>query len=1313
MREEWRSHEAASELLTMHSFRLWVFLASILSATLVTFARASDPNQALDQWHWRNPLPQGNRLNGITFGNGVFVAVGDLGTILSSGDAVNWISRSSGTTEWLWGITFGNGTFVAVGDFGTILSSSDGVNWIRRTSGTTELLYGIAHVNGTFVAVGDFGTLLISTDGANWTSLTLETAESLSAITYGNGTFVAVGDLGTILTSPDGITWTSRSSGTTDLLFAITYGNGRFVTVGDLGTILSSTDGISWTTRTSGTTELLFAITYGNGLFVAVGDLGTILSSADGITWTDRRSGTIKALYGISSGNDVFATVGDDGTILSSGDGVAWTTRSSEATHRDLSGIASGPGSFVAVGRIGTIVSSPDGATWTSQSSGVSRELYGVTYGSGGFLVVGGTGTMISSTDGISWTNRNSGTTQTLNGIAYHNGTFVAVGDGGTILTSVDGVVWTSRSSATTLSLFSVSYGNGTFVVTGDAGTILSSADGVAWSSRSSGITRQIYGSSYGQGAFLVVGAGGAIASSPDGITWTRRSSGTTQALSGIIYRNGVFLAVGDGGTILSSADGVTWISRNSPSSQWLFGVSYANGAFVVVGAEGIILQSDPLAETQPKGEPAILSQPQNQTAALGQTIVFEVDVSGLEPFLYQWQFDGINLPGATNASLVISNAGPAAGGDYRVVVSNSAGSITSSAATASLFTPPSILVQPANQSVSPGANFLLAVTAEGTAPLSYQWRLNGLNIPGATNATLSLTNIQPANAGSYDVGVANRVGAVNSQLAKVTVVLPSLGFGDNFAGRGSANSVSGSGLGSNGGATRQPGEPNHAFQTGGKSVWFAWRAPGGGTATFTTAGSSFDTLLAVYTGTSVNSLTLVASDDDQGGFSTSRVTFRAEQGVEYQIAIDGFGGAEGEIVLSWQFAFGLEDVPQFLTPPRSESVLPGTNITLSATVTALGPVDFQWFFKDAPIPGAGASNVTFTFVLVLRDVQIDAAGFYRLAASTATRSALSPRFTLEIGAAPEVTSQDKFEEVFSETQSGLQLQNGIIPRKTGFTSVSAGIPGTQILDNFGSGKELGEPNHGGAVGGASRWFRLKAQDSGVMVCDTIGSKIDTVLAVYTGTKLLNLQLVAQDNNSAPDGLRSRVRFQATRGTDYLVGVDGLKGAEGPIQLNWVLGAAPVISQGPSSQMVQAGGSVMLRVVAEGTPAPAYQWRFNGLDIPGATNATLGFTNLQEAQAGSYRVVVRNIIGTVRSESALLALGPEPLRLDSWLLTTNGSFGFQLTGATGPSYRIEASTNLLIWVPLATNPPITGKFDFIDSMAPSFPMRFYRATRGE
>ena len=102
-------------------------------------------------------------------------------------------------------------------------------------------------------------------------------------------------------------------------------------------------------------------------------------------------------------------------------------------------------------------------------------------------------------------------------------------------------------------------------------------------------------------------------------------------------------------------------------------------------------------------------------------------------------------------------------------------------------------------------------------------------------------------------------------------------------------------------GATMEPGEPIHASVEGGKSIWWSWQSPFTGSASISTAGSSFDTLLAVYTGNAISNLQLVAANDDEGGFGviTSSLVFRAYAGETYRIAVDGFGGASGTVRLA------------------------------------------------------------------------------------------------------------------------------------------------------------------------------------------------------------------------------------------------------------------------------------------------------------------------------------------------------------------------------------------------------------------------------
>ena len=136
-----------------------------------------------------------------------------------------------------------------------------------------------------------------------------------------------------------------------------------------------------------------------------------------------------------------------------------------------------------------------------------------------------------------------------------------------------------------------------------------------------------------------------------------------------------------------------------------------------------------------------------------------------------------------------------------------------------------------------------------------------------------------------------------------VTAVTPA--SNNTFASATVISGAAGSRSGSSVAATKEPGEPSHGGNAGGASVWFRWVAPSSGTVTFNTAGTGFDTLLGVYTGSSVSGLTTVASNDDiqaSVGNRTSAVTFNASAGTTYYIAVDGYSGASGSYTLTWLY---------------------------------------------------------------------------------------------------------------------------------------------------------------------------------------------------------------------------------------------------------------------------------------------------------------------------------------------------------------------------------------------------------------------------
>jgi subtilase family serine protease len=177
---------------------------------------------------------------------------------------------------------------------------------------------------------------------------------------------------------------------------------------------------------------------------------------------------------------------------------------------------------------------------------------------------------------------------------------------------------------------------------------------------------------------------------------------------------------------------------------------------------------------------------------------------------------------------------------------------------------------------------------------------LIGTGVKNGTTWTIttSTTGLAPGTYTYYAVAT-DAVGLTTTASTTLTVLAPAAA-NDNFANGTVISGTAVTATGTNVNATKEPSEPYHAGNVGGHSVWWTWTAPADGVVMLDTSGSNFDTLLAVYTGTSVSALTLVAAnDDDPTAFTTtSRLAFRAVAGTTYHFAVDGYAGATGTIAL-------------------------------------------------------------------------------------------------------------------------------------------------------------------------------------------------------------------------------------------------------------------------------------------------------------------------------------------------------------------------------------------------------------------------------
>ncbi|HZB45491.1 MAG TPA: Ig-like domain-containing protein, partial [Pyrinomonadaceae bacterium] len=396
----------------------------------------------------------------------------------------------------------------------------------------------------------------------------------------------------------------------------------------------------------------------------------------------------------------------------------------------------------------------------------------------------------------------------------------------------------------------------------------------------------------------------------------------------------------------------------------------------------------------------------------------------------------------------------------------------------------------------------------------------------------------------------------------------------DNVAAAQLISGLPGTTTGSNIGATKEAGEPYHAFNIGGASVWYKWQAPSTRAVDFSTEGSSFDTTLAVYQSTA-NGLVEVGSNDEASAtLSTSRATFDAVAGAVYYVAVDGYNDgvttATGSIALKWN----VTPVPannnfaaaQVLTGATTGTVT-GTN--RGATIEAYEPYHANndggksvWYKWTAPSSG----SIEFSTAGSSFDTLL---GVYTGAAiNTLTNVANNDEedfnsgihtsrvvFNAVVGTVYYI-AVDGFDGGAGGDWGDITLQWKVgpaAPANNSFATAQVinGDEGRIKGSNWLATKETGEPNHAQNPGGKSVWYKFQAPGSGKVSFDTMGSTIDTVMAVYTGTGVSALTQVAanDDANEAAGVWTSRVTFEATAGTVYYIAVDAWNGEAGTIIL--------------------------------------------------------------------------------------------------------------------------------------------------------------------
>jgi CSLREA domain-containing protein len=347
---------------------------------------------------------------------------------------------------------------------------------------------------------------------------------------------------------------------------------------------------------------------------------------------------------------------------------------------------------------------------------------------------------------------------------------------------------------------------------------------------------------------------------------------------------------------------------------------------------------------------PAISDQPDSQTKCVGESVTFSVTASGAG-LTYQWRKGGTNITGATGSSYTIASVGAGDAGDYDVVVSGTCGApVTSSLATLSVITSPTITTQPGDQTVCVGAPASFSVVANGTGPFTYQWRKNSVNISGANGDTYSIASVTASDAGSYDVVVTSATcgSSVTSNAATLTVN-PATGISSQpvsqtvCAGAQASFSVTASGTG---------------------PFTYQWRKNG------TNIGGATDSTYSIAA--------VVASDAGN-----------------YDVVVTGACGS----ATSNLAALTVNLPPAITSQPVSLTRSEGQSATFSVTATGAG-LTYQWRKNGSNLAGATGSSYTIASV-----TSSDAGSYDVVVSGICSPSVTSAVATLTVNTAPTTAS--------------------------------------------------------------------------------------------------------------------------------------------------------------------------------------------------------------------------------------------------------------------------------------------------------------------
>jgi uncharacterized repeat protein (TIGR01451 family) len=644
---------------------------------------------------------------------------------------------------------------------------------------------------------------------------------------------------------------------------------------------------------------------------------------------------------------------------------------------------------------------------------------------------------------------------------------------------------------------------------------------------------------------------------------------------------------------------------------------------------------------------PTITTQPSPTTVTLPGSATFAVVATGTAPLSYQWRRNGSAVAGATGASYTFNPTLGDNGAFYSVFVSNTAGSVTSSAALLTVNgapVAPTITTPPSSQTVNVGTPATFSVVAAGSTPLAYQWRRGGSPIPGATGSSYTLASPVLGDSGAmFDVIVSNSAGSATSAAAMLTVTSGSGGGGtstlveahfdadasgftyadDLFRGTSMPNYASGTWIGTGGytggGLRVQVGgvnSQNISNMSGGWTRSFTLPVAAAVTLTFRqrlTEQNTYETdeftqmlvsLDGVLKGVAPNDYVaqVVGGGPTTTGWQLVQIELGTLAAGNHVLALgaynnqktypDEFAEVVIDDVLLVQGGGSSATPPTITTSPASVTVTAPGQATFSVVASGTAPFSYQWRRNGGAIGGANGSSHT-----LASTTTDDNGATFDVIVSNSAGSTTSSAATLTVHAAavaPSITTHPASQTVTAPAQVTFSVAaTGTAPMTYQWRRGGGSIPGAT---------------------GPSYVLTTSTADN--------GAAFDVVVSNSAGSAISNVATLTV--NAAA--------------------------------------VAPSITTHPANQTVTAPAQATFSVAATGTSPMTYQWRRGGSDIPGATGSSYVLTTSAADNGATFDVVVSNSAGSVASNVATLTVdaagGGDSALLDAHFDGSAEGFGY-------------------------------------------------------